>query len=384
MENPGTVPDGLMLYALSRAYNRHTLVFCKNRIWTTIEITEPMDEMALMNACNLHLVYVSEGVNGELKIKPFKGGVPDPITMEKLEMALSQICMHGRPRTKMLNLVVKKHSSTVHWQDSSTADQHDDTEYDPVEFPMFGPIAFPEKEQVVHLNTDNFNAEEISALNTALEDHQANSGVISNTEDAWMDTGDRMTTEATITSKTKMKINQTTLQSHPIVESPKPITWLVGTGLVCVTYDQLQGEIMAIEDYLQMDKPKKKSNPTNNMKGGNNLSFLDDTPASHNSYEENMKGQNKNVPNVNMQQKVEDLFASTARTNICYIPLERLHDDGIQSFKPSMKLPSIDPFSRLEDVGDTDTKKIADEVVSEKDKKNWISHERIKIKKNSA
>ena len=38
METPETVPDELMLYALSRAYNRHTLVFCKNRIWT-IEIT---------------------------------------------------------------------------------------------------------------------------------------------------------------------------------------------------------------------------------------------------------------------------------------------------------------------------------------------------------
>ena len=50
-----------------------------------------MDEMALMNACNLYLVYVGEGVYGELKIKPFKGGVPDPINMEMLEMALSQI-----------------------------------------------------------------------------------------------------------------------------------------------------------------------------------------------------------------------------------------------------------------------------------------------------
>ena len=92
METPETIPDELMLYALSRAYNRHTLVFFKHRIWTTIEITEPMDEMALMSACNLHLVYDGEGVYGELKIKPFKGGVPDLINMEMLEMALSQIC----------------------------------------------------------------------------------------------------------------------------------------------------------------------------------------------------------------------------------------------------------------------------------------------------
>ena len=91
MENPETVPDKLMLYALSCAYNRHTLVFCKSQVWSTIEIVESMDEMTLMNTCHLQLVYMGVGVYGILKVKPFKGGIPNPVNMERLDQALMKI-----------------------------------------------------------------------------------------------------------------------------------------------------------------------------------------------------------------------------------------------------------------------------------------------------
>ena len=63
---------------------------------------------------------------------------------------------------------------------------------------------------------------------------------------------------------------------------------------------------------------------------------------------------NGNGSKVNIQQKVEDIFADTARKNKCFVPLERLRDDVLQVFKPSLRPPSIDPYSGLEDIGDTD------------------------------
>ena len=185
----------------------------------------------------------------------------------------------------------------VHPHPASLVEPQDDTEYEPVEFPKFGPIAFPEKEQVVNLNTDDLNPEEISALNTALEDYQVNSGVISNTVNTQVDNEDRTTLEATTTSETKTDIDRITPQSQPITESLKPITWSVGTGLIYVTYDQLQGKIMAVEDYLQMGKTKNKENPTDDMKGENDLSFLDDTSVNYSPNEENVKGHNHTCSN---------------------------------------------------------------------------------------
>ena len=137
---------------------------------------------------------------------------------------------------------------------------------------------------------------------------------------------------------------------------------------------------MAMEDYLQMGKTKKKENATEDMKGGNDLSFLDNTSLRYSLDEENVRGQNEtstndenmigrneNASKVNIQQKVEDMFADTARKNKCFVPLERLQEDVLQAFKPSMRPPSIDPYSGLEDVGDTDDEASTSEAVSEKD-----------------
>ena len=42
MSDHNHYPDELMLYALSRTYNRHTLVVCRERNWSTIESASPM------------------------------------------------------------------------------------------------------------------------------------------------------------------------------------------------------------------------------------------------------------------------------------------------------------------------------------------------------
>ena len=57
MEDPINPLDELMLYALSRTYNRHTLVICKSRNWSTIQLDNPILEQDLLTTCHVHLVY---------------------------------------------------------------------------------------------------------------------------------------------------------------------------------------------------------------------------------------------------------------------------------------------------------------------------------------
>ena len=129
------VPDELMLYALSRAYNRHTAVICKDRIWTTLEITEMMTCEDILNACHVHLVYIDSSVFAELKPLPFKSSVPNPITMEQLSYALMQIKVKGkgRPHSKPLSLTKRtkrcsKNTGAASSQFQSTQPEELDTE----------------------------------------------------------------------------------------------------------------------------------------------------------------------------------------------------------------------------------------------------------------
>ena len=306
--------------------------------------------MALMNACNVHLVYVSTGVYRVLKIKPFKGGVPDPISMEMLESALSNIRGRGRPRSKLLNFVVRNKKEV---NDTPVLDEHitvsnrslPDSQYDPDEFPQLGPVTFPEREQILNLNTDDLEPDEVSALNTALTNYQENVNVIANSE---LENKQSTVENSAVTSE----INEVPETRTAI--PPKPITWSVGTGLVYVTYDQIQGEIMAVEDFLKMGKPKEELDLPENMKGGNDLSFLDEPNMEKLSEAENMKGRNTVDLSENIEQGVDDMFAETARKNKCFVPLERLQKEVLHAFKPSLRPPPIDPYSSLEDVGDTE------------------------------
>ena len=63
--------DELVLYSLCKLYDRHAMVYCHGRNWSTIDPTNPMDTAELHNACNIHLVYLSPGIFGELKRRPF-------------------------------------------------------------------------------------------------------------------------------------------------------------------------------------------------------------------------------------------------------------------------------------------------------------------------
>ena len=102
------MPDELMLFALCRTYNRHCLVICKERNWTTVACKQPMQESELLRICNVALVFLGNGTFGELKAWPFEQILPNPFTLEYLQESLSKIRGCGRPRSKPLNLVLPR------------------------------------------------------------------------------------------------------------------------------------------------------------------------------------------------------------------------------------------------------------------------------------
>ena len=71
MGDSNHLPDELMLFALSRTYNRHNMVLCKQHIWTTIYADPLLDMETLLSACHIHLVYLGDRLYGELKKGPF-------------------------------------------------------------------------------------------------------------------------------------------------------------------------------------------------------------------------------------------------------------------------------------------------------------------------
>ena len=63
--------DELVLYSLCKLYDRHAMVYCNGHNWSTIDPTNPMDAAELHDACPIQLVYLSLGIFGELKWRPF-------------------------------------------------------------------------------------------------------------------------------------------------------------------------------------------------------------------------------------------------------------------------------------------------------------------------
>ena len=75
---------------------------------------------------------------------------------------------------------------------------------------------------------------------------------------------------------------------------------------------------------------------------------------------ENLKGDNE-VPTLeevmkggNITSYVDNLFKRNVELNGSYIPIDKMSARFIKSHQPSQRSPSIDPYSSLEDIGDSD------------------------------
>ena len=68
MADEHTPGDELTLYVLAHMYRHHAYVFTQMFWWTTLLYTVPVTEKELLNQCDVVLVYIKEGVFGELEM----------------------------------------------------------------------------------------------------------------------------------------------------------------------------------------------------------------------------------------------------------------------------------------------------------------------------
>ena len=71
MDKPTTGADELAIFALSKIYQRHTVIFNSSKPWTTLEPNVEMLEEELYEHCQIHLVYTGKHQYATLHRKPF-------------------------------------------------------------------------------------------------------------------------------------------------------------------------------------------------------------------------------------------------------------------------------------------------------------------------
>ena len=70
MRNPTIPDDEIALYALARMYNKHTLVYTKSSIWSTLASSTPLSYDEVCNYSDIKLAYLGRGHYVELIKKP--------------------------------------------------------------------------------------------------------------------------------------------------------------------------------------------------------------------------------------------------------------------------------------------------------------------------
>ena len=71
MKSPETPGDEIALHALCKMYRRHAMVYTKMNIWSTVKTDSPIPEEQLIKLCDVRLLFIEEGVFGELQIIPY-------------------------------------------------------------------------------------------------------------------------------------------------------------------------------------------------------------------------------------------------------------------------------------------------------------------------
>ena len=85
MEKPMTGADELAIFALSKIYQRHTVIFNALKPWSTLEPDGEMLESELYEHCQIHLAYTGKHQYATLHRKPFSAMNAPPSLRSMLE-----------------------------------------------------------------------------------------------------------------------------------------------------------------------------------------------------------------------------------------------------------------------------------------------------------
>ena len=70
MRTVTTPADELAIFALSRLYRRHSVVYTKDKTWSTIGTSTPMNEKDVYQQCDLKFILMGKGHYVQLIRKP--------------------------------------------------------------------------------------------------------------------------------------------------------------------------------------------------------------------------------------------------------------------------------------------------------------------------
>ena len=247
--------------------------------------------------------------------------------------ALMHVRECGRPRQKPLNLVKKKTASktltNVQAAMDNTYESNIDVNQEPIPIlpgvnvdPISVPIiptglsVFPEQEPVIQADSSHLEVPSVTAQTVPLP-----SDDFSNAEKCELEAtvqnrlNEQQNGVTTTTQQTNEQLNAVSNSTTPLV----PISWKVGTRLVYVTFDQIQGEIMEMDEYLARYKRKdisQSNQDKENSKGSYQLDFLsvaggagDTNVKGHNADDDTESTESYDIPPINndIEQQVDKL-----------------------------------------------------------------------------
>ena len=95
MSKQTTSADELAIFALSKIYQRHTVIFNASKPWSTLEPDGEMREEELFENCQIHLAYMGKDQYATLHRKPFIKSAAPPTVKSMLEpMKLKHTSKH--------------------------------------------------------------------------------------------------------------------------------------------------------------------------------------------------------------------------------------------------------------------------------------------------
>ena len=76
MTKPTTSADELAIFALSKIYQRHTVIFNASKPWSTLEPDGEILVEELFENCQIHLAYMGKDQDATLHRKPIERAAP--------------------------------------------------------------------------------------------------------------------------------------------------------------------------------------------------------------------------------------------------------------------------------------------------------------------
>ena len=104
MSKPTTPGNELVIFTLSKLYDRHTVIYNSTQPWTTLR-NVPSDLWELHTKCHTHLVYVGRNTYGVLRKRPFVD-VDAPQSVDEIIAPMLLRPSHEPVQSEPLNLTV--------------------------------------------------------------------------------------------------------------------------------------------------------------------------------------------------------------------------------------------------------------------------------------